>query len=89
VERGDLFNIAHFSIKFQALCLAPGTQKFAAMKRHGLTGGRKPPVLYQRTTSQAAEKLDPEGGGGFNPRINRREAGVSTPAESQQKKCGL
>jgi|GEM_PF-6296552 hypothetical protein len=26
-------------------------------------------VLYQGSTSQAAQKLDTEGGGGFNPRI--------------------
>jgi len=40
-------------------------------------------ALYQGTTSQLAEELNPEGGGGFNPRIKPTEsAGALAPGES-------
>ena len=54
---------------------AQPAEAVSALKGHGFS--RAAERTYGDGASQAAEKLDPEGGGGFNPRIKPTE---STPA---------
>ena len=55
--------------------------RFAVLKGHGFS--RAAEASHVRAALQAAEKLDPEGGGGFNPRIKPTESMPALAAEGR------